>query len=135
MPVLTFAAADGGTFGPGWGVVGERGPELINVHNRGVTVVPNHISRPFLPGFADGGTLGAGGNVSRLPFGQDNRAIDFTIINQSSQPVSATRGQDSNGDPTIILRDAVRGVVTDDASKNGPITRTMKSALGGFNGG
>jgi hypothetical protein len=61
-----FAAANGGTFGPGWGVVGERGPELINVHKGGVTVVPNHISKPFLPGFADGGTMSPNGMVSRL---------------------------------------------------------------------
>ncbi|MEY9184997.1 hypothetical protein [Bradyrhizobium sp. USDA 313] len=61
-----FAAANGGTFGPGWGVVGERGPELINVHKGGVTVIPNHISKPFLPGFADGGTMSPNGMVSRL---------------------------------------------------------------------
>jgi hypothetical protein len=69
-----FAAANGGSFGPGWGVVGERGPELINVHSRGVTVVPNHISKPYLPGFAAGGTLSPAGNVTRLPFGQNNAA-------------------------------------------------------------
>lgn len=70
---LVFAAADGGTFGPGWGVVGEKGPELIKVHNGGVTVIPNHISKPYLPGFADGGSLSSGGMVSRLPgMGQDN---------------------------------------------------------------
>ncbi|UPK16103.1 hypothetical protein [Bradyrhizobium sp. 131] len=65
-----FAAANGGTFSPGWGVVGERGPELINVHNGGVTVIPNHVSKPFLPGFADGGSMDAAGNVRRMPFGQ-----------------------------------------------------------------
>ncbi|MEY9184886.1 hypothetical protein [Bradyrhizobium sp. USDA 313] len=58
--------ANGGTLSRGWGVVGERGPELINVHRNGVTVVPNHISKPFLPGFADGGTMSPNGMVSRL---------------------------------------------------------------------
>lgn len=81
-----FAAANGGTFGPGWGVVGERGPELINVHKGGVTVVPNHISKPFLPGFADGGTMSPNGMVSRLAAAagggpsvvmQDNRQISI----------------------------------------------------------
>ncbi|WP_454647794.1 hypothetical protein [Bradyrhizobium liaoningense] len=82
-----FAAANGGTFGPGWGVVGERGPELINVHKGGVTVVPNHISKPFLPGFADGGTMSPNGMVSRLAAAaggggpsvvmQDNRQINI----------------------------------------------------------
>lgn len=76
-----FAAADGGTFGPGWGIVGERGPELINVHSRGVTVVPNHISKPYLPGFAEGGMLSASGNVTRLPFGQNNAPAPAQIIN------------------------------------------------------
>jgi hypothetical protein len=72
-PIAPFAAANGGTFGPGWGVVGEQGPELIKVHNGGVTVIPNQISKPYLPGFAAGGTLSSGGNVTRLPgMGQDN---------------------------------------------------------------
>lgn len=80
-PFPMFAAANGGTFGPGWGIVGERGPELINVHSRGVTVVPNHISRPYLPGFAEGGMLSAGGNVTRLPFGQNNSAPQQIVNN------------------------------------------------------
>lgn len=62
--------ADGGTLSGGWGVVGERGPELINVHKGGVTVIPNHVSKPFLPGFADGGSMDSAGNVRRMPFGQ-----------------------------------------------------------------
>lgn len=76
-----FAAAGGGTFGPGWGVVGERGPELIKVNKGSVTVVPNHVSKPYLPGFAEGGMLSAIGNVTRLPFGQDNRSAPTQIIN------------------------------------------------------
>lgn len=86
-----FAAADGGTFGPGWGVVGERGPELINVHSRGVTVIPNHISKPYLPGFAEGGMLSQSGNVTRLPFGQNNEPT--TVINYS--PNIDARGADA----------------------------------------
>ncbi|GMO36567.1 hypothetical protein [Bradyrhizobium ottawaense] len=78
--------ANGGTLSGGWGVVGERGPELINVHKGGVTVVPNHISKPFLPGFADGGTMSSNGMVSRLTAAgnsgpavvmQDNRQINI----------------------------------------------------------
>ncbi len=78
-----FAAADGGTFGPGWGVVGERGPELIRVNQGSVTVVPNHVSKPYLPGFAEGGMLSASGNVTRLPFGQNNEPQ--TVINYAPQ--------------------------------------------------
>lgn len=77
--------AHGGTLGAGWGVVGERGPELINVHSRGVTVIPNHLSRPYLPGFAEGGSLSASGNVIRLPFRQQDNSpsILFGDINIS----------------------------------------------------
>lgn len=64
-----FAAAGGGTFGPGWGVVGERGAEIIKVHAGGVTVYPHEVSKPYLPGFSEGGSLDPFGNVSRLPFG------------------------------------------------------------------
>ncbi|MGM5025721.1 hypothetical protein AB8B02_05805 [Tardiphaga sp. 862_B3_N4_1] len=71
--------ANGGMLRGGWGVVGERGPELINVHNRGVTVVPNHISKPYLPGFADGGMLNPAGGVTRLPFGQNNQPAGITF--------------------------------------------------------
>lgn len=38
----SFAAADGGSFGPGrWGVVGEEGPELLYTGNTGATIIPN----------------------------------------------------------------------------------------------
>jgi hypothetical protein len=83
--------ANGGTLSGGWGKVGERGPELINVHSGGVTVIPNHISKAILPGFADGGMLSPNGNVRRLPFGQDNGpAMNFTFA-----PVIDARGADA----------------------------------------
>lgn len=86
-----FAAAGGGTFGPGWGVVGEEGPEIIRVFNGGVTVYPHQASKPYLPGFAEGGTLTALGNVTRLPRGgQDNAPVNFAapqiIINGNVGP-------------------------------------------------
>lgn len=85
---VNFAAANGGTFGPGWGVVGERGRELIKVHQGGgVTVVPNHITNRVLPGFADGGMLDAGGGVKRLPFAGDTPTVsigDTNIIVQGN---------------------------------------------------
>lgn len=85
---MPFAAANGGTFGPGWGVVGERGRELIKVHQGGgVTVVPNHITNRVLPGFADGGMLDAGGGVKRLPFAGDTPTVsigDTNIIVQGN---------------------------------------------------
>lgn len=74
--------ANGGTLSGGWGVVGERGPELINVHKSGVTVFPNSVSKPFIPGFADGGSMDSAGNVRRLPFSSGGDTI--------SAPVSIT---------------------------------------------
>jgi hypothetical protein len=84
-----FAAAGGGDFGPGWGVVGEKGAEIIKVHAGGVTVYPHEISKPYLPGFADGGSLSPFGNVSRLPFGrQDNEASTSPMQMQVSVGVT-----------------------------------------------
>jgi len=91
-----FAAANGGTFGPGWGVVGERGPELINVHKGGVTVVPNHVSRSMLPGFADGGTLSPNGMVSRLAAGGSVSApvsIDIDARGADKDGLARVEGQ------------------------------------------
>lgn len=70
--VPTFAAAGGGSFGPGWGIVGEEGPELIKVGSNRVDIFPNHVSAPFLPGFARGGGLTSAGSVSRLPAPQNS---------------------------------------------------------------
>ncbi|MDI3564940.1 hypothetical protein [Bradyrhizobium sp. Arg816] len=84
--------ANGGTLAGGWGVVGERGPELINVHKGGVTVIPNNVSKPFLPGFADGGNLDSNGGVRRLPLSQGADTV--------SAPVSINidaRGADAEG--------------------------------------
>jgi hypothetical protein len=90
--------AGGGTLGSGWGVVGEEGPELINVHSGGVTVIPNNISKPYLPGFAAGGTLSPGGSVSRLPMSQDN-SPGVTIINNND-----FRNADPNSEARINQR-------------------------------
>lgn len=83
--------ANGGTLSGGWGVVGERGPELINVHKGGATIIPSHVSKPFLPGFADGGTLGADGAVKRMGFGGGD-----TISAPVSIAIDAT-GADKEG--------------------------------------
>lgn len=66
--------ADGGNLSRGWGVVGERGPEIIKAHNGGgVTIFSNTVSKaiaramPRLPGFADGGMLVPGGGATGAP--------------------------------------------------------------------
>ncbi|MET4208934.1 hypothetical protein [Bradyrhizobium sp. LA2.1] len=71
--------ANGGTLRGGWGVVGERGPELINVHKGGATIIPNHVSKPFLPGFADGGTLDSNGGVRRMGFAAGGDTISAPV--------------------------------------------------------
>ncbi|OSJ33259.1 hypothetical protein BSZ19_16610 [Bradyrhizobium japonicum] len=71
--------ANGGTLSGGWGVVGERGPELINVHKGGATIIPNHVSKPFLPGFADGGTLDSNGGVRRMGFAAGGDTISAPV--------------------------------------------------------
>jgi hypothetical protein len=104
-----FAAANGGTFGPGWGVVGERGPELIKVHNAGVTVIPNHISKPYLPGFAEGGSLSFAGGVSRLPLGQNNSPqFSVSVNNFGSDKATVEQEKNSSGgiDWKVMIGDA-----------------------------
>jgi hypothetical protein len=49
---------------PGWGVVGERGPELVKFHG-GETVVPNSLSMAALGGLP-GYAAGAGSSVATL---------------------------------------------------------------------
>jgi hypothetical protein len=86
-----FAAAGGGSFGPGWGIVGEQGPELINVHSAGVTVIPNEASKAMLPGFAAGGSLSSSGAVKRLvSSGGSSASISFGDINISIPPGTDT---------------------------------------------
>jgi hypothetical protein len=87
-----FAAAGGGTFGPGWGVVGENGPEIIRVFNGGVTVYPHEVSKPYLPGFANGGTLSALGNVTRLPQGGQDSSLAAPSQLAINVNVSGARG-------------------------------------------
>lgn len=116
-----FAAAAGGTFGPGWGVVGEQGPELVKVHGGAVTVIPNHISRPYLPGFAAGGMLNAAGNVSRLPFGQDNAPkVTFNVIEDSSR--AGQREQSTAGDGEQIFTQFVDAITAKNAANPGSAT-------------
>lgn len=59
----------------------------------------------------------------------------INIINQSSGQVEqggTRRNQDGSID--VFIRDAVRNVMADDASKNGPISQGMTARMRGFNG-
>jgi hypothetical protein len=83
-----FAA--GGTLQSGWGVVGEEGAELIKVHGGGVTVFPHHVSKPYLPGFAEGGSLDSLGNIARLPGAAPSAADNAAAASAAS--ASAPQG-------------------------------------------
>lgn len=115
-----FAAANGGTFGPGWGVVGERGPELINVHKGGVTVIPNHVSKPFLPGFADGGSMDGAGNVKRMAFGQDNGPA---VVMQDNRQISI--GEGASAETVLQLREEL---ARDRAARYSDTVKIVQSA-------
>lgn len=118
---MPFAAANGGTFGPGWGVVGERGPELIKVNrNNSVTVVPNHISMPYLPGFADGGTLNAGGGVGRMNFGQDNSP---GVVMQDNRQINI--GQGASAETVAQLR---QELARDRANRHADTVKAVRMA-------
>lgn len=65
----------------------------------------------------------------------NNAGPTINIINQSSGQVEqggARRNADGSFD--IFIRDAVRNVMADDASKNGPISQGMTARMRGFNG-
>lgn len=109
--------ANGGTLSGGWGVVGERGPELINVHKGGATIIPNHVSRAMLPGFADGGNLDASGAVKRMAFGGQDNSPQVTIVQHNdfsnSDPGSEARmRQYADQSRKMAVQEAVQAVRT-----------------------
>lgn len=80
--------------------------------------------------------LQRGERITPRGAGNDNSAgPTINIINQSSGPVEqgGTR-KNSDGSIDVIIRDAVRSVMADDASKNGPISKGMTARMRGFNG-
>ncbi|WP_420132604.1 hypothetical protein [Rhodopseudomonas sp.] len=105
----TFAAADGGTFGPGWGVVGERGAEIIKVHAGGVTVFPHHVSKPYLPAFADGGSLDSLGNIARLPSLQTSSS-GGSVGSAAPQEFRLSVSVDDDGKLKTVVTDVAKGI-------------------------
>lgn len=70
----SFAAADGGSFGPGrWGIVGEEGPELLYTGQSGATIIPNK---------------GMGGNTYNI----DARGADQGAVVRLEQALLALAG-------------------------------------------
>lgn len=95
----------------GLAIVGERGPELVNLP-RGSQVIPNSA------------LAARGGSAS------------VQIINQTSQPATATTQRGPNGDLQITLRDMVRGVINSDIASGTGVARTLKQyqSAGSFRG-
>jgi phage-related minor tail protein len=58
--------------------------------------------------------------------------VAVNIINQSSARVE--QQQNSSGGVDVLIRDAVQGVIANDAQSNGPISRTMAAKLQGYGG-
>lgn len=113
--------ANGGTLSRGWGVVGERGPELINVHKGGVTIVPNHVSKPFLPGFADGGTMSPNGMVSRLAAAGGSSSP--AVVMQDNRQISI--GEGASAETVTQLREEL---ARDRAARYADTVRIVQSA-------
>jgi phage-related minor tail protein len=58
--------------------------------------------------------------------------VAVNIINQSNAKVE--QRQNSGGGVDVFIRDAVQGVIANDAQSNGPISRTMAAKLQGYGG-
>jgi hypothetical protein len=115
----------GGFTGPG----GKMQPAGI-VHKGEYVMDADSTKRLGLPflnslrGYADGGAVGVPSVASAGSWGRGAPSVQ--IINQTSQPASATATQGKNGDITITLRDAVRGVINSDLAGNTGVAKSLK---------
>ena len=107
------------------------------------------VSKPTMFAFANGvGLMGEAGAEAIMPLqrGSDGKlgvraagagggAPVINIINQSSGQVEQGGvRQNQDGSFDVFIRDAVRGVISDDVGRGGPITKTMKAVARGNNG-
>ncbi|SFM00669.1 phage tail tape measure protein, lambda family [Bradyrhizobium sp. NFR13] len=133
--------ADGGYTGPG----GKYTPKGV-VHAGEVVFSQRDVARAGgvsavegmrLRGYADGGAV-AMPSLPRVPkAGGGSAAPSVQIINQTSQPATATASTGQNGDVQITLRDMVRGVIDNDLASGTGVARSLKSfsAASNFKGG
>lgn len=90
--------AMGGTARPGWSVVGENGPELVNFGHGGQQVIPNHM--------LSGGSSGSSGPIQvelHSHVDLDGREIFHSVQQETLQYNVANGTRDKRG--------RVRGVV------------------------
>lgn len=148
---LSLAAPGAGTISAG--TIGGTAGVLSAIHHTGGVVGGTSAMRYVHPAYFDDAVRYHTGGVAGLkpdevpailqrgeiviPRGGagSGSAPVINIINQSSGKVEqgGTR-QNADGSIDVFIRDAVRGVIADDAGRGGPITKTMKAAIGGFNG-
>ena len=143
----------GGILGSLFGGGGATGA-LAAIHHSGGVAGGGNVMRSVMPEIFIGAPRYHNGGIAGLapdevpailqrgeritPRGASNdnsSGPTINIINQSSGQVErgGTR-KNADGSVDIIIRDAVRNVMADDASKNGPISQGMTARMRGFNG-
>ncbi|BEV43915.1 phage tail tape measure C-terminal domain-containing protein [Afipia carboxidovorans] len=151
-----FSFASGGTFGAGLSTTNHTGlyakggvfaNDNVRAFANGGAFTNSIVSSPTLFRFAQGtGLMGEAGPEAIMPLkrGPDGSlgvraagggAPVINIINQTSGKVEqgGTR-RNADGSIDVFIRDAVRGVMLDDAAKNGDISKAMSARMAGFNG-
>lgn len=151
-----FSFASGGTFGAGLSTTNHTGlyakggvfaNDNVRAFANGGAFTNSIVSSPTLFRFAQGtGLMGEAGPEAIMPLkrGPDGSlgvraagggAPVINIINQTSGKVEqgGTR-RNADGSIDVFIRDAVRGVMLDDAAKNGDISKAMSARISGFNG-
>ncbi len=83
--------------------------------------------------FAKGGLVAP--TLPRLPAASPagQAQLQVNVYNQSSTAQTETK-RNSSGGLDVFIRDAVRGVMADDAQRNGPISQMMMARARGFGG-
>lgn len=160
-PLATaLKAALGGLGGLGSGLMGGGSPTGYGVASANGNVFPANdngisrwsnqvVSKPTMFAFANGvGLMGEAGAEAIMPLrrGPDGKlgvraagagggTPNIIINNQTNTPVqqSGVR-QNANGDFEVTLTNAVTGVLTADAAKNGPISKAFAARQAGFGG-
>ena len=151
-----FSFASGGTSGAGLSTTNHTGlyakggvfaNDNVRAFANGGAFTNSIVSSPTLFRFAQGtGLMGEAGPEAIMPLkrGPDGSlgvraagggAPVINIINQTSGKVEqgGTR-RNADGSIDVFIRDAVRGVMLDDAAKNGDISKAMSARISGFNG-
>lgn len=134
----------GGLYHSG-GIVGSEATSFRNVHPAYFDEAPRYHSG-LLPdefpailqkgeGVFTRGQMAAlgrgGGNIQAVNVTVNNAPAGTTVDPSKTQ---ATMGQNGQIDLRLWLQSEVRGIISDDVGKGGPITKTMRAVARGYNG-